>query len=413
MIKVLHTSDWHLGRELYNQNRIAEFSAWLDWLIETINCECIDVLVVAGDIFDVVNVPTSAQELYYRFLTKACTLCKIFITSGNHDSGRFIDAPAALMKYLSIIAVGKMKDIKDEVFVVRDDQQMPQLIVCAVPFLRLDDLYNSLSDEERTNKEAITKKGLQKHYAAVADYVAQLRQELGQNIPAIAMGHLMTSGAIKGGDDGVRDLYIGTLEDVTDDIFPQDFDYVALGHIHRPQRVNHRDDIRYSGSPIAMGFDERCDEKIVCIITFDGRNKTIETKHIPVFQRLARVESDDIDMILNELKVLAESAESVWVEVNYTGDRAIRDLDTIVEKVLHNTQVRCIHIRNASYVQQLLKDDIIETTELRELDPEYVFDMLLKQEKIEGETADSLRATYKEALHAVHTSDEYAHSSED
>jgi exonuclease SbcD len=200
---------------------------------------------------------------------------------------------------------------------------------------------------------------------------------------------------------------------VTDDLFPKDCDYVALGHIHRPQRVNHRDDVRYSGSPIAMGFDERCDEKVVCIITFDGRKKTIETKHIPVFQRLTRVESDDINVIINDLKALAKSGESVWVEVNYTGDSAIRDLDSIVENVLRNTQVRCIHIKNASYVQQLLKDDFIETTELRELDPEYVFDMLLKQEKIEGEAADSLRATYKEALHAVHTSDECAHSSED
>ena len=410
MIKVLHTSDWHLGRELYNHDRTAEFNAWFEWLIETIRNEHIDVLVVAGDIFDVVNVPTSAQELYYRFLTQASGLCQIFVTSGNHDSGRFIDAPAELMKCLKIIAVGRPRDIKDEVFVVRDENQSAQLIVCAVPFLRQDDLYNLLSDEERADKECVTKRGLQKHYADVAAYVASLRQELGQDLPAIAMGHLMTSGAVKGGDDGVLNLYVGTLEGVTDDIFPNDFDYVALGHIHRPQRVNHRDDIRYCGSPIAMGFDERCDDKVVCMITFDGRKKHIETKPIPVFQRLTRVESDNVKEIIEALKALVTKDESVWVEVNYTGTELIRGLDAIVENVIHDSKVRCIHLKNPSYVQKLLKDDGIETTELRELDPEYIFESLLKQEKIEGEVADILRVTYKEALHAVQTDDKNSYS---
>ncbi len=403
MIKVLHTSDWHLGRELYNQDRTAEFESWLTWLMDTIKAEAIDVLVVAGDIFDVVNVPTSAQELYYRFLTKACAVCRVFVTSGNHDSGRFIDAPATLMKYLNITVVGRPRAAEDEVFVVKDSEGNAQLIVCAVPFLRQDDLYNLLPPEARSDINTLTKIGLQTHYERVAERVRELRQELGQSLPAIAMGHLMTSGATKGGDDGVRDLYVGTLEGVTDAIFPSDFDYVALGHIHRPQRVNHRDDIRYSGSPLAMGFDERCDEKIVCIITFDGRNKTIETKPIPVFQRLARVEGSDIKEIKTKLKTLIKTEESVWIEVNYTGMERIRDLDNIISEILKGSQVQCIHVRNASYVQHLLQDSGIETTELRELDPEYVFESLLTQLNIKDEEANVLRKTYKEALHVVQT----------
>ena len=409
MIKVLHTSDWHLGRELYNQDRSAEFKAWLDWLIDTIRDEHIDVLVVSGDIFDVVNVPTSAQELYYCFLTRACALCRIFVTSGNHDSGRFIDAPAELMKYLNITVVGRPREAENEVFVVKDREGNAQLIVCAVPFLRQDDLYNLLSPEERTDSNTLTKKGLQTHYARVADRVRELRQELGESLPAIAMGHLMTSGATKGGDDGVRDLYVGTLEGVTDAIFPPDFDYVALGHIHRPQRVNHRDDIRYSGSPLAMGFDERCDEKIVCIVSFDGRHKTIETKPIPVFQRLMRVEGSDIKEIKKELKDLVKQNESVWIEVNYTGMEKIRDLDNIIDEILKGSQVQCIHVRNASYVQHILQDSGIESTELRELDPEYVFESLLTQLCIKGEEADVLRTTYKEAFQLVQTDEKNAH----
>lgn len=403
MMKVLHTSDWHLGRELYNQDRTAEFEAWLTWLIETIQSEHIDVLVVSGDIFDVVNVPTSAQELYYRFLTRACNLCRIFVTSGNHDSGRFLDAPSELMKSLRITVVGRPREAKDEVFVVEDDEGAAKLIVCAVPFLRQDDLYNLLTSEARADSSALTRLGLQKHYADVAERVRELRREHGEDIPAIAMGHLMTSGAVKGGDDGVRELYVGTLEGVTDAIFPPDFDYVALGHIHRPQRVNHRDDIRYSGSPLAMGFDERCDEKIVCIISFDGRNKTIETMSIPVFQRLKRIEGSDVKAITKELKALAEAKESVWIEVNYTGKETIRDLDNTIEEILKGSPVRCIHVRNASYVQELLRDDAIESEELRELDPEYVFESLLTQLNIKDEEANELLMTYKEALLAVQT----------
>lgn len=403
MIKLLHTSDWHLGRELYGQDRIPEFKAWLSWLIDTIRIEHIDVLVVSGDIFDVVNVPTSAQELYYHFLTEAYQLCRIFITSGNHDSGRFVEAPAELVKYLNITVVGRPKAAKDEVFVVKDEHEKAQLIVCAVPFLRQDDLYNLLPAEERADPNALTKKGLQKHYEDAAGRVRELRHELGEEIPAVAMGHLMTSGSVKGGDDGVRDLYVGTLEGVTDEIFPSDFDYVALGHIHRPQRVNHRDDIRYCGSPIAMGFDERCDEKIVCIVTFDGRTKTIETKPIPVFQKLKRIQSDDIKEIKKALRSLVKEGQSVWTEVHYTGTQAIRNLDDIVKEIIKGTPVRCIHIRNASYVQQLLNVEGIDSEELKELEPEFVFDTLLSQLKIDGDEADELRRTYKEALNAVQT----------
>jgi exonuclease SbcD len=228
-----------------------------------------------------------------------------------------------------------------------------------------------------------------------------LRERIGKPVPVLAMGHLMTSGAVKGGDDGVRDLYVGTLEGVDDGIFPATFDYVALGHIHRPQRVNGRDDIRYSGSPIAMGFDERCDEKVVCIVTFDGREKKIETKPVPVFQALQRVSADDVKAIKKALKTIAKSAAPVWLEVQYTGEETVRTLESDVNEILKGSLAKCIHIRNASYVQHLLQTEGIETPELCELEPAFVFESLLKQMRIEGDDAALLRSTYQEALHAV------------
>ena len=400
MVKVLHTSDWHLGRELYHQDREVEFRAWIEWLIQTIQEEQIDVVVISGDIFDVINVPTGAQALYYQFLTRACRLCRVFVTSGNHDSGRFIDAPAELMKQLDITVVGRPKDPADEVFVVEKDGEA-QLIVCAVPFLRQEDLYNHLPPEVRSDKESITRRGLMAHYGDVAAHAEALRERIGKPVPVLAMGHLMTSGAVKGGDDGVRDLYVGTLEGVDDGIFPATFDYVALGHIHRPQRVNGRDDIRYSGSPIAMGFDERCDEKVVCIVTFDGREKKIETKPVPVFQALQRVSADDVKAIKKALKTIAKSAAPVWLEVQYTGEETVRTLESDVNEILKGSLAKCIHIRNASYVQHLLQTEGIETPELCELEPAFVFESLLKQMRIEGDDAALLRSTYQEALHAV------------
>ena len=142
-MNILHTSDWHLGRTLYGRRRQEEFAAFLDWLLGCISTYNIDVLIVAGDIFDTSTPGTAAQELYYRFLARVgSTGCRhVVIIGGNHDSPSFLDAPAGLLRALDVHVVGQAcTEPVDQVLLLHDDLGEPQLLVCAVPYLRDRDI---------------------------------------------------------------------------------------------------------------------------------------------------------------------------------------------------------------------------------------------------------------------------------
>jgi exonuclease SbcD len=132
--------------------------------------------------------------------------------------------------------------LEEEVLVLRNDQSDPELIVCAVPYLRDRDIRVAEAGESIEDKERKLIDGIRNHYAAVAVLAEQKRKEIGADIPIVAMGHLFTAGGHTIDGDGVRELYVGTLAHVTAGIFPTCFNYLALGHLHVPQKVNN-----YSG----------------------------------------------------------------------------------------------------------------------------------------------------------------------
>ena len=157
-MKLLHTSDWHLGRSLYDRKRYHEFEAFLDWLIRFIGDEHVGLLLVSGDIFDSTTPSNRAQELYYHFLSRLpATGCRhAVITGGNHDSPTFLDAPKNLLGALNIHVVGAMtENPEDEIIVLKDKNGKNEAIVCAVPFLRDRDLRTvegGESPEDKTQK---------------------------------------------------------------------------------------------------------------------------------------------------------------------------------------------------------------------------------------------------------------------
>jgi DNA repair protein SbcD/Mre11 len=135
-MKILHTSDWHLGRALYGRKRYEEFSAFLDWLAQRIEDEQVDALIVAGDVFDTSTPGNRAQELYYTFLCRVARCCShLVVVGGNHDSPSFLNAPRALLKSLNVHVVGSM-DVEEELVILRDAEDVPVAIICAVPYLR-------------------------------------------------------------------------------------------------------------------------------------------------------------------------------------------------------------------------------------------------------------------------------------
>ncbi|MDL2227121.1 exonuclease subunit SbcD, partial [Deltaproteobacteria bacterium OttesenSCG-928-M10] len=149
--RLLHTSDWHLGRPLYGRRRYAEYGKFLDWLLETIVREEVDALLLAGDVFDISAPSPAAQALYYDFLARAAsgTKCgQVVVIAGNHDSPALLNAPGGLLKALNIHVVGTVSDDGEaEIIRLHDEGGRLRLIVGAVPYPRDRDLRESAAGE--------------------------------------------------------------------------------------------------------------------------------------------------------------------------------------------------------------------------------------------------------------------------
>ena len=401
-MKILHTSDWHLGRSLYGRQRYDEFEAFLDWLSETIWRNEVSTLLVSGDIFDNSTPSTRAQELYYRFLGQTIrSSCRhIVIIAGNHDSPAFLDAPQQLLKALDIHVIGHGNHPpEEEVLVLRDENGHPELIVCAVPYLRDRDIRTSESGESADLKEQKLLEGIRTHYANVTALAEQKRQELGGDIPVVAMGHLFTAGGQTIDGDGVRELYVGSLAHVTAGIFPDNLDYVALGHLHVPQTVNHTDTIRYSGSPLPMGFGEARQQKSVCLVEFQGTVPTVRPLGVPVFQRLESIRGD-LDTIMARIRELAAEDENIWLEVIYKGAEIIGDLREQLESAVEGTRLDIIRVRDQRIIDRVLERTQPEET-LHDMDVYEVFTRCLDAHDIPQEQRPALTATYREAVFSL------------
>lgn len=405
-MKVLHTSDWHIGRTLYGRKRYEEFGAFLTWLAETIQQNEIDALLVAGDIFDTSAPSNRAQELYYRFLCRVAASCcrHVVVVAGNHDSPSFLNAPKELLKALDVHVVGSSTESpEDEVLVLRNDQDTPELIVCAVPYLRDRDIRVAEAGESVEDKERKLIDGIRTHYATVAALAEQKREELGANIPIVGTGHLFTAGGQTVDGDGVRELYVGSLAHVTAGIFPACFNYLALGHLHIPQEVNGSETIRYSGSPLPMGFGEAKQQKSVCQVEFHSTAASVQLIDVPVFQKLERVKGD-WDGISSRILELTATGSQGWLEVIYDGTEVIGDLRERLEAAISGTQMEILRIKNNRIIERVL-GQIHEEETLDDLNVNDVFERCLAVHDVLEEQRPELLRAYQETVSSLYEDD--------
>ncbi len=401
-MKILHTSDWHLGRSLYGRKRYEEFAAFLDWLAQTIEEEKVDALLVAGDVFDTSTPSNRAQELYYRFLyTVAKSCCRhVVVIAGNHDSPSFLDAPKALLQVLNVYVVGEAMEKPEEEVIVLYNGEQPEAIVCAVPYLRDKELRTVEPGETIDDKNAKLVEGLKQHYAAVCKVAEQKRTEFEKSgytdIPIVAMGHLFTAGGKTVEGDGVRELYVGSLAHVEQDVFPSRIDYLALGHLHVPQAVGSMEHIRYCGSPIPMGFGEATQEKKVVLVEFNGTTPNIQELPVPCFQEMVRIVGslDDIHARLEEMK---KEESAAWLEIEYTGSDIIGNLREMLEEVLANSAMEIRRIKNRRIMERVIHS-ITEDETLDDLDPNDVFVRCLDVFEVPDEDRDELINAYQEII---------------
>lgn len=417
MLTVLHTSDWHLGRLLYGRSREQEFQSFLDWLLHTIHAHQVDVLLIAGDIFDSSTPSHHVQAMYYQFLSAVSqTACQhVVVIGGNHDSPTLLNAPHALLKALQVHVIGHALDPEDEVLLLRDRQQQPLLIVAAVPYLRERDVRLMHSGERLEEKAARYRQGVEAHYQQVAQVAQQYQQGLNKPVPIIAMGHLFTVGGHTQADDGVRDLVVGGLGHIAPHVFDQVFDYVALGHLHVPQQVGQRDWVRYSGSPLPMGFGEATQRKSVCLLSIyeegaatqaipaecsvwrrHGFELRLHCLAVPVFQRLQRIEGNWA-AIEAQLQACKEQQESIWLEIIYTGDEVMGTLRTQIEELIQGSELELLKLQNQQLMKAILAPMRAEKP-LPELTPLEVFERRLIAAEVAPEQHEELKCTYLEAL---------------
>ncbi len=408
-MKILHTSDWHLGRSLYGRKRYGEFDEFLSWLAKTIQQEQIDVLLVAGDVFDTTAPSNRAQALYYRFLCRiAGSSCRhVIVIAGNHDSPSFLNAPKELLRALDVHVIGSITENReDEVLLLKSQDGSPELIVCAVPYLRDRDIRVAEAGESIEDKERKLIEGIRAHYAEAGVLAEQkhssVKEALGVDLPIIAMGHLFAAGGQTVDGDGTRPLYVGSLAHVTSAIFPACIDYLALGHLHVPQRVNGSEVMRYCGSPLPMGFGEAKQEKSVCIVEFSNNvaseaqvPQVIQTK-VPVFQQLARIQGswDEIAAQILELSVTQNRA---WLEIIYDGEEVIADLRERLEDAIAKTDMELLRVRNNRIMDRVLNRIHADET-LDDLNVNDVFERCLDAHEVSKEQRPELWLAYQEIV---------------
>ncbi|MDC8831914.1 exonuclease subunit SbcD [Alteromonas gilva] len=390
-MKILHTSDWHLGQSFFTQSRKYEHQCFIQWLLALVEKERIDAVIIAGDVFDTGTPPSYAREMYNQFVVDMQALgCALVVLGGNHDSVSMLNESRQLLAQLNTTVVASTGLNQDEqVFALRDRSGKVGAILCAVPYIRPRDVLQSQAGDSGTEKRQALGEAIKQHYASLYALAVAKRDAAGGNLPIIATGHLTALGVSQ--SDSVRDIYIGTLEGFAADGFPP-ADYIALGHIHRPQKVAKSEHIRYSGSPIPLSFDELSTAKQVVLVTFaNGRVESVTPTEVSRFQPLATIRGDlgDIERGIAALNA-AQYERPVWLCLEVDTQDYLSDLQQRVQAITEGLNVEVLQLRRVRNKQrQLLSQQQKET--LAELSPTEVFEKRLSMESFDTDE-DKARA---------------------
>ncbi|MEG0860572.1 MAG: exonuclease SbcCD subunit D C-terminal domain-containing protein [Pseudomonas sp.] len=379
-MRLFHTSDWHLGQTLHGQERDFEHACFLDWLLGQLRLRQPDALLIAGDIFDTVNPPVKAQERLYDFIVQAHEQqpkLNIVMIAGNHDSGSRIELPAPLMRRLRTHALGRVQWLDDGV--LDSDRLLIPLTnargkvaawCLALPFLRPAEVTGAHLGDDYL-------RGIgQVHERLIA--AALERRKPGQALIAVSHAH-MAGGSVS--EDSERSLIIGNAEALPASLFSKDISYVALGHLHKPQRVNREERIRYSGSPIPLSFSEIAYQHQILEIELDGSTLTsVESRLVPRAVHLQRLGPAPLAEILEQLAdlpvvdLLDDPQRQPWLEVRVRMDEPQPDLRQQLESALHGKAVRLVRI-GAEYAGNREGDELDDAAlvELGQMTPQELF----------------------------------------
>lgn len=397
-MRLLHTSDWHLGQTLHDFDRSYEHAQFLDWLLAQIEAEAPDALLIAGDVFDSANPSAQAQHQFARFLTAArerAPALSIVVVAGNHDSPGRLEATRPFLELFDASVVGQVDRRGPDAFdldrlvvplMARDGEVRAWCI--AMPFLRPGDVprIDGAEDAYLAGVAAL-------YQRAIAH--AQTRRQPGQAIVAIGHCHMAAG---KASENSERRIVIGGAEALPADVFDAGIAYTALGHLHLAQQVNGQTNLRYSGSPLPMSFAEiDYPHQIVCVDLYGETATEIRSIRVPRSVELLRVPKSHapLDEVLAELADLDLSAYAArpaeaqpYLEVRVRLDAPEPGLRARVEAALAGKPVRLARIDPTSHRAEAESGRAaVSLTDLEKLEPEQVFERLCAQRispKLEG-----------------------------
>lgn len=406
-MRILHTSDWHLGQHFMGHSRQAEHQVLIDWLLIQTQTHAVDAVLIAGDIFDTGAPPSYARELYNQLIVGLHDSgVALLLLAGNHDSVSVLDESRELLGYLGTQVISSTGDDAQHVITLplRATPKAPGCIVCALPFIRPRDVQQSQAGQSAQDKQQALQTAIaatyQRVYAAAQQKQAELQASTGQHLPIIATGHLTTVGASS--NESVREIYVGALEAFPTNAFPP-ASYIALGHIHKPQLVGGLEHIRYSGSPIALGFDEARQTKQVLLVDVNADGlQTVTALPVPVFQPMASITGTLAQMpeLLKSASAQARNSLPVWLEVTVQEDDYLADLTARVQVMAESLPVEILRIkRQRGTAAAQLGSEARES--LDELSPLDVFERRLAQESLEPPLQAALTERYRQVLHSL------------
>ena len=384
-MKLLITADWHIGKKLHNEDLSEDMSTFFKWLLETIKSEGINYLLVAGDIFDNNNPTNEASRMYYAFLRELSVLnCKAIIIAGNHDSSSFIDVPKELLTEFEISVFGIFPGINnlEQIFVPIIDQSGKEVaVIAAIPFLQ-DRFVRQVGEGEGAKEIAEKiKQGMKALFAQIGTAL----KEKYPTIPRIGMAHLHAQGTEV--SEAEREIQIGNQEGIVSGDLDQ-FDYLALGHIHTGQSVI-KGRIQYASSPISLGFTENKYNHKVVVLEIEN-NKIKETEiRIPKQRSLYQLKGtmkeieDQVNQLRNKYKL--QVLLDIKIEEEKFDPTIIDRLEALKEHLATKGDMKIINTRI------LYKENTTErfssnfnTQELNDIKPEKVFkDLIANREEAE------------------------------
>lgn len=337
-MNIIHTADWHLGQTFFGYERYREHEVFLNWICDVIKEREIDLLLIAGDIFDSPNPSAEAQRMFYSFLTKITNEnrgLQIILTAGNHDSAARLEAPNSLLGVFNTTVSGVVHYKNGEIDYERMIVPLKKGGCClAVPYLRLSDL-----PEAENYSEGV---------ALLYNELYRRAKEMGYS-PVVAMGHLQASGAEVSVGDSSEYAIIGGMEGIDAQFANEGIIYTALGHLHREQQVHKRANVRYSGAPLPMSFAEKRNSQSVTQIIIDDGGCDISLIPFDVPVKLKSVPSkaapiEDVIRALAELPDGNINENSPFLEVNVLVKTVDPTLRQQIEDALVGKSVRLARI---------------------------------------------------------------------